>query len=582
MLAVAPSGSTTTFEEAHRRHDGNWRAVLASHGIDVRLLDGRHHHCPGCGGSDRFRFDDQDGRGTWICSRGGGKPLAGDALDLLVHAGRARDSLDALQLVCGGDAPAVPRSRSATLKTDYSYLLADGSPSLTVTRVDYDDGSKSFSQKTARGLKPSGDQTFVPIPYNLPAITANNDATIYLVEGEKSADTLIGLGLVATCNAGGAGNWRSELNEHFAGRNVVILPDNDDAGEKHLRKLIDELEDVAASIRVCRLSDLPPKGDVVDWLAAGNNLSDLKRALDDAEPIGDGLGMTLAQLAKLDVVTPDPVHEHLPHGFTLLAGAPKAGKSTFMEWLAFEVSADAPVLYLALEYSLPMLRARFAWMGSQPNVRLFFEGQFPKMDHGGSEQLERLLKKLRPPLTVIDTLAKVKRPGSERGYEGEIEAMAELKELFAAHDLSCVCIHHTRKASIHDNADDPFDRILGSTALAAVPDNLMVLLSGGGQTVLHTKGRLVASSVKRFRFADNRFELDESPGAEFKGRADRKAAVLELLKEGPATQAEIADELGVDKGNLSKICKSLAADRRIVRDGVGKPWRLAEDGAELF
>ncbi len=575
MLAIAPNG-TPTFEEVHRRHNGNWRAVLASHGIDEKLLDGRHNPCPGCGGTNRFRFDDKEGRGTWICSQGGEGEVAGDAFALLVHAGRAQNSLEALQLVCGGDALAAPRSRSATLRTDYSYRLADGSPWLTVTRIDYDDGSKKFSQKTSRGLKPSEDESFVPVSYNLPAIAAKPDATIYLVEGEKCADTLIDLGLVATCNAGGAGNWRPELNSYFAGRDLVILPDNDDAGEKHLRKLIDNLEEVAESIRVCRLPDLPHKGDVVDWLADGNTLGDLKRALDEAEPVGDGLGMTLADLAKLDVITPDPVHEHMPHGFTLLAGAPKAGKSTFMEWLAFEVSAEAPVLYLALEYSLPMLQARFRWMGSQPSIRLFCEGQFPKMDDGGAEQLERLLKKLRPKLTVIDTLAKVKRPGSERGYEGETDAMAELKQLFAVHDLSCVCIHHTRKASIHDNADDPFDRILGSTALAAVPDNLMVLLSDGGQTVLHTKGRLAASSVKRFRLNEHRFELDGSAGAELRGKADRQADILEMLSECPATQAEMADELAIDAGNLSRMCKALEAAKKIEREGRGKPWRLAE------
>jgi hypothetical protein len=530
----------------------------------------------------RVRVDDQDGRGTWICGGGGGQPVAGDAFDLLVHAGRAQDSLEALRLVSAGNAPVAPRQRSATLKTDYEYCLADGTLSLTVTRIDYDDGGKTFSQKTARGLKPSEDEAFVPVPYNLKAIAANPGATVYIVEGEKCADALIGLGLVATCNAGGAGNWLSALNDYFAGRDIVVLPDNDEGGKRHLEVLTDNLQDTALSMRVCRLPGLPAKGDVIDFLSSGNDLKALHMELSEAVPVDDGLGMTLAELQKIEVVAPEPVHPHLPHGFTLLAGAPKAGKSTFMEWLAFEVGATAPVLYLALEYSLPMLLARFGWMASQSNIRLFHESQFPKMDAGGYDRLNRLLERLSPSLTVIDTLAKIKRPGADKGYEGETEAMSELKELFATHDLSCVCIHHTRKASVHDNAEDPFDRILGSTALAAVPDNLMVLLGDGGQTVLHTKGRLVASSVKRFRFADNRFELDESPGAEFKGRADRKAEILEFLKEGPATQVEMADELGIEKGNLSKICKSLADHRRIVRDGRGKPWRLLEDGAELF
>jgi hypothetical protein len=564
----------SSFDALHRRHDGRWREVLPRFGISATILDGKRHPCPGCGGKDRFRFDDQDGRGTWICSQGGEGEVAGDAFALLVHAGAAQDSADALKLVDESLSPEPAQPRSVSLKTAYSYERADGSLALTVTRTDYTDGSKDFFQKTARGLSPTKDPDFKPLPYNLPAITANPDATIYVVEGEKCADALNRLGLVATCNAGGAGNWQPELAQYFAGRDVVILPDNDTAGETHYRKVADALGDHARAVSICRLSGLPDKGDVVDWLDSGRSLSDLMLELDAAEPVDDGLGMTLAQLSRTEIKTPDPVHEHLPHGFTLLAGAPKAGKSTFMEWLAFEVGATAPVLYLALEYSLPMLQARFGWMNGQPDIRLFPEGKFPKMDAGGYDQLNRLLERLSPPLTVIDTLAKVKRPGSERGYEGETEAMAELKELFAAHDFSCVCIHHTRKASVHDNADDPFDRILGSTALAAVPDNLMVLLSEGGQTVLHTKGRLVASSVKRFRLNGHRFELDGSAGAELRGKADRQADILEMLAEGPATQVEMRDELGIDAGNLSRMCRALEAAKKIRRERRGAPWEL--------
>lgn len=570
----------TSFEALHRQHDGRWREVLPRFGISAAILDGNHHPCPGCGGEDRFRFDDQEGRGTWICSQGGKGEVAGDAFALLVHAGAAQDSADALKLVAESLSPEPAQPRPVSLKTAYKYLCADGELALIVTRVEHSDGSKEFFQKTARGLSPRQDDQFEYLPYNLPAIAANSDAMIYVVEGEKCADALNRLGLVATCNAGGAGNWQPELAEHLAGRDVVILPDNDTAGEAHCRKVADSLSNYARAVSVCRLSGLPDKGDVVDWLDSGRSLSDLMLELDAAEPVDDGLGLTLAQLSRTDITTPDPVHEHLPHGFTLLAGAPKAGKSTFMEWLAFEVGITAPVLYLALEYSLPMLQARFGWMASQPNIRLFHEGQFPKMDAGGYDQLNRLLERLSPPLTVIDTLAKVKRPGSERGYEGETESMAELKELFAAHDLSCVCIHHTRKASVHDSAEDPFERILGSTALAAVPDNLMVLLSEGGQTVLHTKGRLVASSVKRFRLNGHRFEFDGSAGAELRGRADRQADILEMLAEGPATQVEMSAELGIDTGNLSRMCRALEAAKKIRRERRGAPWELS--GEELF
>lgn len=44
-----------------------WRSIL-SHYIDSRLLDGNHRPCPICGGTDRFRFDDRGGHGSYFCS----------------------------------------------------------------------------------------------------------------------------------------------------------------------------------------------------------------------------------------------------------------------------------------------------------------------------------------------------------------------------------------------------------------------------------------------------------------------------------------------------------------------------------
>jgi len=64
---------------------GRWVYVLGSMGVDTSRLRPVHGPCPGCGGRDRFRFDDRDGNGTWICGGGGGEPLAGDGIALLMH-----------------------------------------------------------------------------------------------------------------------------------------------------------------------------------------------------------------------------------------------------------------------------------------------------------------------------------------------------------------------------------------------------------------------------------------------------------------------------------------------------------------
>lgn len=50
---------------------GRWREILLALGLPDKALVNRHGPCPVCGGKDRFRFDDMDGKGTFICSQCG-------------------------------------------------------------------------------------------------------------------------------------------------------------------------------------------------------------------------------------------------------------------------------------------------------------------------------------------------------------------------------------------------------------------------------------------------------------------------------------------------------------------------------
>jgi putative DNA primase/helicase len=82
--------------------------------------------------------------------------------------------------------------------------------------------------------------------YWLPELLESRpEKTIWIVEGEKDVDRLRTLGLIATCNVGGAGKWRSEYNEYFRGRKVVIIPDNDEAGRKHAGDVANHLRGIA-------------------------------------------------------------------------------------------------------------------------------------------------------------------------------------------------------------------------------------------------------------------------------------------------------------------------------------------------
>lgn len=61
---------------------GNWRSLLPMLGVDVKFLQNKHGPCPICGGQDRFRWDDQNGGGGYICNQCG----AGDGFDLAQKA----------------------------------------------------------------------------------------------------------------------------------------------------------------------------------------------------------------------------------------------------------------------------------------------------------------------------------------------------------------------------------------------------------------------------------------------------------------------------------------------------------------
>lgn len=72
-------------EETLNAAQGRWLEVLGKLQVNVDLLRPRHGPCPGCGGRDRFRFDDQNGQGSFICSQGGAGNLAGNGIALLQH-----------------------------------------------------------------------------------------------------------------------------------------------------------------------------------------------------------------------------------------------------------------------------------------------------------------------------------------------------------------------------------------------------------------------------------------------------------------------------------------------------------------
>jgi putative DNA primase/helicase len=127
-----------------------------------------------------------------------------------------------------------------------------------------------FMPKTFRQRRPNGGgwtwdlKGVRRVLYRLPVLfeAVTNKRPIIVTEGEKDVDALVRLNFAATTNPGGASKWHAGYNEFLRGADVILIPDNDEAGRAHMQAVAGELNDVAKSVRILTLPALPDKGDV--------------------------------------------------------------------------------------------------------------------------------------------------------------------------------------------------------------------------------------------------------------------------------------------------------------------------------
>jgi DNA polymerase I-like protein with 3'-5' exonuclease and polymerase domains len=212
---------------------------------------------------------------------------------------------------------------------EYIYRGATGAPYLKVVRTT----TKQFPQFHWESehwvkRKPTGPK----IPYRLPELLAAAAAEpVWITEGEKDADNVAALGLIATTNSEGAGKgkWTAHLNSWFRGKQTVyILEDNDADGRRHAGEVADALRGIVPEIYIISFPELPPKGDVSDWLEMGGTKAQLlERA--KAAPRSQPKGYVLVRASEIVPRRMDWLWQgHLLRGSQeLLTGIPGTGKS---------------------------------------------------------------------------------------------------------------------------------------------------------------------------------------------------------------------------------------------------------------
>lgn len=175
--------------------------------------------------------------------------------------------------------PTYPKQEPAKLKfvASYDFHDADGNMLFQKVRfVDENTGRKTFRQRRPDG-RGGWDYKLGDTPkvlYNLPAVlrAKANGESIFVVEGEKDADTINGMGGVATTMPGGAGKWLDIHTNALAGSTVDIIADNDEVGLRHGLDVYDKLKEAGCDVAVFVC---PTEKDVTDHVQAGGGIDQL-------------------------------------------------------------------------------------------------------------------------------------------------------------------------------------------------------------------------------------------------------------------------------------------------------------------
>jgi len=393
----------------------------------------------------------------------------------------------------------------------YDYHAADGTLLYQSCRYEWavdhapgeKDHEKTFSQRRPDASRKDGwdysVKGMVQVPYRLPELIEDiaQGYEIFIVEGEKKVDLLRDvLGVPATCNSGGSGKFPDDLLDYFRGARVTIIPDNDEAGETHVRVVGNALTGLAERIRVLRLPGVPAKGSVDDWIPAGGTAEQLYELaagapLFEATPYESKFGAVT--WAHLD--DPGPAHEWLIKGIltrnelSMLAGASQSGKTFLALSLVMAVARGVDwfghrtvhggVVYCAPEGSTGLRSKRLPAYRRHHDLKTSDPIPFVLLPHAldlhtSDQQTNDLIDEVKHwartfpvplELVVIDTFSKA-TPGMRENESAEVSRVLErcdrIRRATGAHVL---LVHHL-------NADGEKPR--GHTSIFANLENVLI------------------------------------------------------------------------------------------------------------
>ena len=497
----------------------------------------------------------------------------------------------------------------------YAYCDAQGKPVAAVFRWDVDGGKEIRPVRRV----PGGWELGAPEPlrplYHLAEVEQAD--VVHVVEGEKCADALASVGLVATTSLGGSNAAHKSDWEPLRGKQVVVWPDNDEAGQQYAQDVAWLCRDAgAAEVRIVDLAAVwkgcPPGGDVADLLSPDAEnpprgdaaepeqwrewFQEVAAAAPVWEPAAeDGESDAPVQLLLVrgDQLTPKPVRwlwpGRIPQGeATIFAGAPDVGKSTVALDIAARVTRGlswpdgnhvpgGSVLVLSAEDSPERtLLPRFLAAGGDPRQIHFVQAVDDTLDGQRLFDLARDALVLRQKieqlgnvlLVIVDPVEAYLPSKADSHKNADVRrALAPMDLLAEETGVAVVYISHWRKNA----SDRAIYRVSGSIGFTAAARAVWAIDKAPDKTDLRVMARikcnLAPDDVPSLGFVLREMEVPGHPGlqaprVEWQGPVDMTAEDLA----GPPRQGERGPEPEALRAAMDFLVATLAHGPRSSRE----------------
>jgi len=510
----------------------------------------------------------------------------------------------------------LPALQAPVLDQEWVYVDEDGEPLFVKQR--YKTGTSKGKDYKLVSIGPDGAKRYSMsgtrlVPYRLPELLNAKTAgrTIFLTEGEKAADALVSIGVIATSAHAGSGSWPEEITQYFAGAVVIMVPDNDLAGWKYAHKVAAALVPVVKSLRILDLPVEAPTDDAWEWV---NVLGGTRQELVELAKVSplvtsaDDVTVPARLVALQETVAPvqpqtapgnvhqetdktykpfkieswqsvkdEPVNwliqDVIPEkSFVALYGPPASFKSFIAmdiaeciasgrPWLGKEINGTGPVLYIAGEghggigariaaikqHHNTPDEAQVYVVRSQINLRSSVD-DFTNLILAIDELVQELGVDLR--MIVIDTLARAFGGGNENSSDDMGAFIQATGKIQNRYKCSLMLLHHAGK--------DTTKGLRGHSSLLGAVDTQMEIM----RFPETTKGLILMSKQKdgedgqRYGFEAITVDIDRSD----LGLENGSSLVIEA--------SEVGSMKDNDPENNPKKDKAMGAKQKIAEKSL--------------